>query len=269
MHILETGSIVRSGSFDELSNDRTVVETYLGVDHGCDRMTDIVAIIVNGLVYGSIYGLVAIGMTLIYGTLRILDMSQGSMVMIGGYVGWWALATHGVNPLLALVLAFIVTFVVGTLTELVSVQPLIGRRGEVDFEMVTFITTFAVAILLTNVALQHFGPFQKNVPPIVSGNLDVYHGVSISYHELTMAGVSVAADGRRSGLFLARTRWGFAIRAVAQDLDAARSLGVPVSRLYPRHDGPGLGAGRRRRRVPRRALLRLAARPATCRCCRR
>ena len=195
-------------------------------------MTDIVAIIVNGLVYGSIYGLVAIGMTLIYGTLRILDMSQGSMVMIGGYVGWWALATHGVNPLLALVLAFIVTFVVGTMTELVSVQPLIGRRGEVDFEMVTFITTFAVAIFLTNVALQHFGPFQKNVPSIVSGNLDVYHGVSISYHELTMAGVSVLLMGAL-GLFLARTRWGFAVRAVAQDLDAARSLGVPVSRLYP------------------------------------
>ena len=195
-------------------------------------MTDIVAIIVNGLVYGSIYGLVAIGMTLIYGTLRILDMSQGSMVMIGGYVGWWALATHGVNPLLALVLAFIVTFVVGTLTELVSVQPLIGRRREVDFEMVTFITTFAVGILLTNVALQHFGPFQKNVPSIVSGNLDVYHGVSISYHELTMAGVSVLLMGAL-GLFLARTRWGFAVRAVAQDLNAARSLGVPVSRLYP------------------------------------
>ena len=73
---------------------------------------------------------------------------------------------------MALVLAFIVTFVVGTVTELVSVQPLIGRRDEVDFEMVTFITTFAVGILLTNVALQHFGPFQKNVPPIVSGNLE-------------------------------------------------------------------------------------------------
>ena len=73
---------------------------------------------------------VAIGMTLIYGTLRILDMSQGSMVMAGGYVGWWALATHGVNPVVALVLAFVVTFALGTATELVSVQPLIGRRNE-------------------------------------------------------------------------------------------------------------------------------------------
>jgi branched-subunit amino acid ABC-type transport system permease component len=195
-------------------------------------VTDVVAILANGVVYGSIYGLVAIGMTLIYGTLRILDMSQGSMVMVGGYVGWWALATHGVNPILALVAAFVFTFALGTATELVSVQPLISRRHEVDFELVTFITTFAVAIFLTNVALQHFGPFQQNVPTIVSGNLKLYHGVSISYHELTMAVISVVLMAGL-GLLLARTRWGLAVRAVAQDLDAARSLAVPVTRLYP------------------------------------
>jgi branched-chain amino acid transport system permease protein len=195
-------------------------------------VTDVVAILANGLVYGSIYGLVAIGMTLIYGTLRILDMSQGSMVMAGSYVGWWALASHGFNPVVALVAAFVLTFVLGTVTELISVQPLLGRGKEVDLEMVTFITTFAVAILITNVALQHFGPFQKNVPPIVHGDLKLVSGVRISYHELTMAGISVVLMAGL-GLFLARTRWGLAIRAVAQDLDASRSLGVPVTRLYP------------------------------------
>jgi branched-chain amino acid transport system permease protein len=195
-------------------------------------VTDLVAILANGVVYGSIYGLVAIGMTLVYGTLRILDMSQGSMVMVGGYVGWWAMVTHGVNPAIALVLAFVVTFALGTATQLVSVQPLIGRKKDLDFEMVTFITTFAVAIFLTNVALQHFGPFQKNVPEIVGGNLELYNGVAISYHELLMAGISLVLMGGL-GLLLARTRWGLAIRAVAQDLDAARSVAVPVTRLYP------------------------------------
>src|SRR5436309_15644279 len=118
--------------------------------------TDLVGILVTTFILGSIYGLVAIGMTLIYGTLRILDMSQGSMVMAGGYVGWWTLSTHGFNPAVALVLAFILTFALGTATELVSVQPLIGRGKQIDLEMVTFITTFAVGILITNVALQHF-----------------------------------------------------------------------------------------------------------------
>jgi branched-chain amino acid transport system permease protein len=154
------------------------------------------------------------------------------MVMVGGYVGWWALATHGLNPVVALVLAFVFTFGLGTATELVSVQPLISRRNDVDFELVTFITTFAVAIFLTNVALQHFGPFQQNVPTIVGGNLKLYHGVSISYHELTMAAIAVVLMAGL-GLFLAHTRWGLAVRAVAQDLDAARSLAVPVTRLYP------------------------------------
>ncbi len=195
-------------------------------------MTNIIAIITSGLVYGSIYGLVAIGMTLIYGTLRILDMSQGSMVVIGGYVGWWALTSHGFNPIVALVVAFIAAFIVGTGSELISVQPLITRRHEVDFEMVTFITTFAVGIMITNLTLQHFGPEQRDVPTIIGGNLEIYHGVSITYHEITMAVVSVLLMGGL-GLFLAHTRWGFAIRAVAQDLTAARSLGVPVNRLYP------------------------------------
>src|SRR5256885_4354658 len=97
--------------------------------------TDVVGILVTTFILGSIYGLVAIGMTLIYGTLRILDMSQGSMVMAGGYVGWWALSTHGFNPVVALVVAFVLTFALGTVTELVSVQPLIGRAKQVDLEM--------------------------------------------------------------------------------------------------------------------------------------
>jgi branched-chain amino acid transport system permease protein len=195
------------------------------------HLTDLVGILVETVVLGSIYGLVAIGMTLIYGTLRILDMSQGSMVMIGSFVGWAVLVSASWNPVLAIVIAFGITFVLGTLTELISVQPLMGRRG-FDFEMVTFITTFAVAIVFANVALQIFGPFQKNVTPVVNGGIEIYGGVDLSYQNLTMAAVSIGLMVAL-GLFLARTRWGLAIRAVAQNLDAARLMGVPVMKLYP------------------------------------
>jgi branched-chain amino acid transport system permease protein len=188
-------------------------------------------VLVETLVLGSIYGLVAIGMTLIYGTLRILDMSQGSMVMVGSFVGWAVLVSAGWNPTIAILIAFVLTFGLGTMTELISVQPLMGRRG-FDFEMVTFITTFAVAIVLANVALQIFGPFQKNVTPVVDGGIEIYHGVNLSFQNLTMAGVSIALM-LGLGVFLARTRWGLAIRAVAQNLDAARLMGVPVMKLYP------------------------------------
>jgi len=194
--------------------------------------TDIVGIAVTTLILGSIYGLVAIGMTLIYGTLRILDMSQGSMVMVGSFIGWGILVVAGLNPILAILAAFAATFVLGVLTQLASVQPLMRRRSAIDFEMVTFITTFAVAMVLTNVALELLGPFQRNVTSVVSGSISIYHGVNLPFQSLTMALVSIALMAAL-GVFLARTRWGLAIRAVAQDLDAARLMGVPVGKLYP------------------------------------
>jgi branched-subunit amino acid ABC-type transport system permease component len=195
-------------------------------------MTDLVGILITAVVLGSIYGLVAIGMSLVYGTLRILDMSQGSMVMLGMYVAWGVLVVAHWNPVFTLVLAFIATFVVGTVSELVSVQPLMNRRSGIDFEMVTFITTFAVALVIENVVLEVYGPQQHNVPTVISGQINVYHGIELPYQNLAMIIVSVVLMGGL-GLFLARTRWGMAIRAVAQDVDSARLMGVPVAKLYP------------------------------------
>ena len=91
VHILEAGSDRAQRSLQSSPPTAQLLRP-ISDRSRIEPMTNIVAIIASGLVYGSIYGLVAIGMTLIYGTLRILDMSQGSMVMIGGYVGWWALA---------------------------------------------------------------------------------------------------------------------------------------------------------------------------------
>jgi branched-subunit amino acid ABC-type transport system permease component len=194
-------------------------------------MTDLISILTSTIVLGSIYGLVAIGMTLIYGILRVLDMSQGSMVMVGGYVGWALMTNAGLSPIIALLGAFAAAFVLGVLTQLISVQPLLGRAGA-DFEMITFITTFAVAIVIENLALQIFGPRSKPVPDVVNGTWHIYNGVTLSYQSILMAGVSIAIMVAFA-FFLARSRWGIAIRAVAQDVDAARLMGVPIRRLFP------------------------------------
>jgi branched-chain amino acid transport system permease protein len=194
-------------------------------------VTDLISILVSTVVLGSIYGLVAIGMTLIYGILRVLDMSQGSMVMVGGFVGWAVMTSAGLSPLIAIVAAFAATFALGVITQLVSVQPLLGKRG-VEFEMITFITTFAVAMIIANLALQIAGPSQRSVPPLVDGSVELYDGVSLSYQSMIMAGVAIALMVAL-GLYLTRSRYGMAIRAVAQDLDAARLQGVPIRRLFP------------------------------------
>src|SRR5215218_2368971 len=99
--------------------------------------------IVSGLTTGSIYAVMTVGMTLIYGTLRTLNMAHGSMVMIGGYVAWMLFDSLGWGPIPGMLAAAVVTLIFGVLIQQVAIRPLIGRRG-VDFEMTAFISTFAV-----------------------------------------------------------------------------------------------------------------------------
>jgi branched-subunit amino acid ABC-type transport system permease component len=151
--------------------------------------------------------------------------------MVGGFIGWAVMTSAGLSPLLAIAAAFAATFALGVVTQLISVQPLLGRRG-IDFEMITFITTFAVAMIMANLALQIAGPAQRSVPPLVDGSVDLYDGVTLSYQSMIMAGVAIALMVTL-GLYLTRSRYGIAIRAVAQDLDAARLQGVPIRRVFP------------------------------------
>jgi branched-subunit amino acid ABC-type transport system permease component len=193
-------------------------------------VSSFVQAVVSGLVFGSLYSLMTVGMTLIYGTLRTLNMAHGSMIMIGGYVSWVLFDSFGWGPLPGLVAASVVAFVFGVVIQQVAVRPLIGRPG-VDFEMTAFISTFAVTIVLANLALRVYGARSKAVPPVIHGRLRLIDGVSVSNHSIVMAVVAVASLVAL-GLFLSRTRYGLGISAVAQQLDAARLMGIPVQRIY-------------------------------------
>ena len=190
----------------------------------------------SGLVTGSIYAVMTVGMTLIYGTLRTLNMTQGAMVMIGGYVAWMVFGGLGWGPILGGVAAAVVGFAFGVAIQQAAIRPLIGRRG-VDFEMTAFISTFAVAIVLSNVALQIYGARSKAVPPVIHGRLRLIEGVSVSWHSVVMAGIASGCS-LALGIFLSKTRYGLGISAVAQQFDAARLMGIPVAaRLQPDHGG--------------------------------
>lgn len=193
-------------------------------------MRAFVQAIVSGMTTGSVYAVMTVGMTLIYGTLRTLNMAHGSMVMIGGYVAWVLFDSLGWGPIPGMVAAAIVAFAFGVLIQQVAVRPLIGRRG-VDFEMTAFISTFAVTIVLSNLALQVFGARNKAVPPVIHGRFHLLEGVSVSWHSLVMAAIAVGTLVAL-GIYLSRTRYGLAISAVAQQLDAARLMGIPAHLVY-------------------------------------
>jgi branched-subunit amino acid ABC-type transport system permease component len=186
--------------------------------------------LVSTIVQGSILALITIGMSLVYGTLRVLNMAQGVMVMVGGMAAYVFVAQWGLPVWASLVFAAVVAFALGALTYLTAVRPLLGRPG-IDFEMTAFISTFAIATIVQSIVLAVFGPRQKPFPELISGRLDLMSGVSITYHSMLMAAVAVIAL-LGLGMFLTRSRYGLAIIAVAQNIDAARLLGIPATRVY-------------------------------------
>jgi branched-subunit amino acid ABC-type transport system permease component len=192
--------------------------------------SEVVQAIVSGLVLGSIYALMTVGFTLVYGTLRTLNMAHGVMVMVGGFVAWVAFDKAGIDPWASLLLAFAFTFVLGMAVQRIAVQPLIGRVG-VDLEMAGFIATLAVAIILQNLALLWYGPRNKAVPPLIGGDIQLMAGVEVTRHSIAMGIIAVTLL-LVLGRFLSGSRHGLAIGAVAQDLAAARLMGVPTTRVY-------------------------------------
>lgn len=193
-------------------------------------MNLILQTLVSTVIQGSILALMTIGMTLVYGTLRVLNLAQGVMVMAGGMAAWVFVAQLGMPVWVALVAAAVVAFVLGVLTYYASVRPLLGRPG-IDFEMATFISTFAIATIVQAVVLLVFGPRQKPFPALIPGQWTLTSDVSITFHSILMAVVAIAMLSLL-GIFLTRSRYGLAITAVAQDTNAARLMGIPARRVY-------------------------------------
>lgn len=190
----------------------------------------LVQLISSTLIQGSLLAVIAMGMTLVYGALRVLNMAQGVLVMIGGFVAYSVTTSLHASPWIGLLAALVVTFIAGVLTYFLSVKPLIGRRG-VDFEMTAFISTFALATIMQNLILIMYGPRQKTITPLLDGSVNLTASVSISYHQILIGVVGVISLALL-GIFLSRSRYGLAITAISQNLDAARLMGIPIGRAY-------------------------------------
>jgi branched-chain amino acid transport system permease protein len=184
--------------------------------------------IISGLLLGSIYALMALGLTLIYGALRMLNLSHGALFMFGGYVAWIITLYLELPLLIGLVIAFIIIAVIGLSLHPLIIKPLLRSPG---WEMTTIIATLGISIVFENMALLAFGPRRKTVPSIISGQMTIYGGVVVTYHEIVVAAVAVASLVIM-GIFLKRSRHGLAVLAVAQNQDAAYLMGVSVYRIF-------------------------------------
>ncbi len=190
---------------------------------------ELASVLVSGLILGSIYALVASGLSLVWTTLGIFNFAHGAFMMLGAYVAWTIGAQEGLGlgPTLGIVAAAVLAAALGCVVELLLLRPFYPRQNLV---MLTVITTLSGMIFMENAALLTWGPRIKQLQPLATGNIDVL-GVTISAQEGLILVVSpLLIFGL--WLWLRFSRIGRAIRAVGQNQEAAQLLGMNVSALH-------------------------------------
>jgi branched-chain amino acid transport system permease protein len=180
----------------------------------------------SGLLIGLIYALVAIGLTLIFGVMDIVNFSHGEFLMLGMYSSFWLYAIYHLDPIYTLPLTAVLLFGVGALVYRVIIKKII------DAPMLAQIfTTFGLMILFRGLAQFLWKPDFRTVGnSVVSGTVSL-HGIQIGLPQLT-AGVGAILVTLGIYLFLTKTRTGAALEATAADKEAARLMGIDSQRMF-------------------------------------
>jgi branched-chain amino acid transport system permease protein len=190
-------------------------------------MRSLIQALWGGILAGSVYGLMALGLTLIWGAFRLLNLAHGALFIAGAYTVW-AVINEVSLPIGAAVPAGIIgAGLVGFVLYLLFLRPMLGRPG---WDSASIIATVGVAIALEAGALIVFGPRVKEIPSVLSGSFNL-SGVVITSQGLFVIGVAIVSFLVMNG-YLKYSRQGMAIRAVSQNLEAASLMGVPVDRTF-------------------------------------
>ena len=187
-------------------------------------MTYFIQTLISGLSLGSIYALIALGYTMVYGIAKMLNFAHGDVIMIGAYAGIVAVAQIGLPPLVAIILSVVFCALLGMLIEFLAYKPL--RQAP---PLSVLITAIGVSYFLQNIALIIFGSQQKAYPKVVE--LPKYHFGEISVDGITLLTLGVTAVIMIAlTFFINCTKLGKAMRAVSEDKAAASLMGISVNK---------------------------------------
>lgn len=180
----------------------------------------------DGISLGSVYAIIALGYTMVYGIAKMLNFAHGDVIMVGAYVGLTLMTKGGVSPVIAVLISMGVCTVLGMTIEAVAYRPL--RKA--SSPLAVLITAIGVSYLLQNLALLIFGADGKTFVNIITvPSLSLFDG------QLTISGVTivtiVACIVIMTGLtfFVKKTKPGHAMLAVSEDRDAAQLMGINVN----------------------------------------
>ncbi len=181
--------------------------------------------LINGISLGSIYAIIALGYTMVYGIAKMLNFAHGDVIMIGCYVVFTTMSGMNLHPLLAVVLSVVVCTVLGIVIEKVAYKPL--RKAS---PLAVLITAIGVSYLLQNLALLIFGAASKSFSSIVTLPPLKLAGGKLPISSVTIVTV-IACLVIMAGLmiFIKKTKAGQAMLAVSEDKEAAQLMGVNVN----------------------------------------
>jgi branched-chain amino acid transport system permease protein len=202
-------------------------------------MQSIIQNLVFGLFVGSIYGVSAVGLALVFGVLKILNVAHGEFVMIGAYMSFFVFSGAGVDPFIALVIVVPLMVMLGMVFNALLFDRVTRLEPETKIKN-SLLISFGLGLILQNAATQMWTGDERSIQTSYAGVGFQLAGIALPYTRLATFVIALGAIFLM-GLFLQRTRWGRAIRATAEDWEAATQAGINVRAVYLLTFGLGVG----------------------------
>ena len=188
-------------------------------------MTLFLSYLINGISLGSVYAIIALGYTMVYGIAKMLNFAHGDVIMIGAYVSFCAMQYMGLSAILSVVLAMAVCTVLGIVIEGLAYKPL--RQAP---SLAVLITAIGVSYFLQNLALLIWGSTPKSFSSVVSiGSITLLEGQLVISGETIVTVLANILIMIALTQFTSRTKFGKAMRAVSEDKGAAELMGINVN----------------------------------------
>jgi branched-chain amino acid transport system permease protein len=186
-------------------------------------MSLVLDIIISGLISGSIYALLAIGFSLIFGVARIVNFAHTAFYMVAAYCIYVATGYLGLNPFVAMVITIVLVTLLGMISYKIFINPIREHEGAV------LIATIALAMIFEQIMSLIFTGSYLSVPALIDGYFIIL-GVKVFYQQLLTLCAALAVMGVLL-VFLFKTKLGLAIRSTAQDREVANLMGINEARL--------------------------------------
>ncbi len=186
--------------------------------------------LVFGLLVGALYGLVALGLSLIFGVTKFLNVAHGELVMFGGYACFWAFTLLGVDPFLSIPISMLLLFVLGALLYWLVFSRTVKLPEESKIKN-TLLVAFGLSVILQNIALRSFTADERGITTSYASTAFTLLGVRFPVMRLASLAVAVVFLVLLT-LFLHKTYTGKAIRATAQNWEAASLMGIDIHKVY-------------------------------------